>query len=202
MTTTSNPKLAWALATDSSVRCAPGPWDDIVSGGRCIMTSLEHKAEYARIYGAIQQLERDSQELAAIGHVLCNADTEQCNQWLDMASGAVFRRVASAIPNWDDNKAWRLAKKERVEHLVKVALMERSEDLSGERASWGPEKIKAIMESWFGISIVVLQWQRDWMPVWSLIQVVIDRLESEAMQPIEDEIVKAKRLRELDREAA
>lgn len=186
---TTNPKLAWALATDSSVKIAPGPWDEeLAGGGYGQMTSLERKAEYAPVYSRICRLEEEQPGVAAVGHVLFHADTEARNHHLDYAADMIFNVVRELTPAWGDKRVWRDAKKERVPYLIKVALMERSENLSGERTAWGPERIKAIMHSWYGMSIETRFWSRDWMPTWMTIQSSIDWYENDALEPINEVI--------------
>ncbi|MHB0774286.1 hypothetical protein [Halomonas sp. WWR20] len=185
----SNPKIAWAMATDSSVRCAPGPWDEeMAGGGYGAMTSLERKAEYARIFTRIQLMEREEPAAAAVGHVICNADTEHSNVWIDNAVDALMDRVVILIPNWEDGRAWRERKKMRVPYLIRIALLERRENLSGERPAWQPERIGAVMANRYGMSITTRKWHQDWQPVWSVIQACIDAMEADALEPISDVI--------------
>lgn len=189
MSIASNPRIAWALATDSSVRCAPGPWDEeMMGGGYGQTTSLERKAEYAPIWSRIQRMEREQPETAAVGHVICHADTVHSNAWLDDAVDALMARVVSLIPNWTDGRAWREVKKERVPYLVKIALLERRENLSGERPVWQPERIGAVMHEWYGMAITTRKWHQDWLPVWSVIQAAINTMEADALEPVSDVI--------------
>ncbi|WP_129141512.1 hypothetical protein [Modicisalibacter coralii] len=188
MSITREPRLAWAMATKSASKAAPGPWVDEMPGGHSSMTMLELCAEYSPIWSLIQRMEREQPDTAAIGHVICHADTEASNWHLDDAVAALMGRVVAMIPNWGDGRAWRQAKKDRVPHLIRIALLERRENLSGERPAWQPERIGAVMHEWYGMAITTRDWARDWLPVWSCIQVAVDDMEADALEPVSDVI--------------
>lgn len=189
-----DPKLAWSMALDSGVRSQLGPiLEDLANGGGVQYTAkggtgAAHGVEYAPIYARIQRMEREQPSLAAIGHVLCHPDTETGNGYLDEAVEAAEPLVIGLIPNWEDKRAWRDTKKERVPYLIRVALIERSLNLANDRPEWSPERIGALMADWFGMSITTRKWHQDWLPTWCVIQAVIDRLEADAIEPISDVI--------------
>lgn len=197
-----HPKLAWAMAMDSGVRSQLGPiLEELDLGAKIEYTKkggagASHGVEYTPIYSRIKRMEREHPSLAAVGHVLCHPSTEAANAYLDAAAAAVEATTATAIPNWGDGRAWSATKKERVHYLVRVALMERQRNLSGENPDWGPERIGSVMADWYGMAIVTRKWAQDWMPVWSVIQASIDRWEGDAMEPISDtigDIIRAER---------
>ena len=182
------PKLAWAMATKAASKAAPGPWVDEMPGGHSSMTQLEICAEYSPIWSLIQRMEREQPDVAAIGHVICHADTERSNAWLDRAVEVIQSKVVSMIPSWSDGRVWRQAKKDRVPYLITIALLERRENLSGERPAWQPERIGAVMHEWYGMAITTRKWHQDWLPVWSVIQACIDSAEADALEPVSDAI--------------
>lgn len=189
-----DPKIAWAMALDTGVRSQMGPILEDLHNGGGIQYSVKGGAgassgvEYWPILSRILRMEREQPELAAIGHVLCHPDTECRNSYLDSAAETIENRVIALIPNWSDGRAWKEAKKERVPYLIRVALMERSLNLSNEQPAWRPERIGAIMAEWYGMSIVTRDWSRDWLPAWAVIQAVIDHMEADAIEPISDVI--------------
>ncbi|TFH85250.1 hypothetical protein EQG41_18225 [Billgrantia azerbaijanica] len=189
-----HPKVAWALALDSGVRSQMGPiLEDLRNGGGVQYSAKGGagagiRAEYAPIYARIARMEREQPALAAIGHCLCHPDTERANAYLDDAVVEVEAKVVAAIPNWNDGRAWKPAKRERVHYLIHVALLERQRNLSGEQPAWGPERIGAMMADWCGMPITTRKWHQDWLPVWSVIQAAINTLEADAMEPISDVI--------------
>lgn len=188
MSVSRDPRICWAMATKAASKAMPGPWSDELSGGHSEITMLELCAEYSPIWSLIQRMEREQPSVAAVGHVICHADTEGSNRWLDDAVDALFSGVSKMVPNWDDKRAWRDTKKERVPYLIRIALLERRENLSGERPAWQPERIGAVMHEWYGMSITTRDWSRDWMPVWCAIQAAIDTMEADALEPVSDVI--------------
>lgn len=183
------------MAFDNGARSQMGPILEELAAGSVVQYSerigagASHGAEYWPILSRILRMEREQPGLAAIGHVLCHPDTERCfSRYLDTAAGTVEEAVIARIPNWNDGRAWKPAKKERVPYLIRVALVERSLDFANEQPAWRPERIGALMSDWYGLPIVTRDWGRDWLPVWSVIQTVIDRLEAEALEPIIDTI--------------
>lgn len=219
----SNPKIAWAMAYESGIRTQASvdlaemqeaqptkpkqrkgeerrepvraTQDRVNKGG----PGAAYGAEYTPVYSAIRRMERETPLLAAVGHWLCLSNTDAANQHMDCVAEAVEQLVIESIPNWSDGKVWRTAKKERVIGLIRVALIERRLDMSGEVKRWTPEKIGAVMLGWYGMSINTRDWARDWLPVWALITAVIDRLEDKAMAPI-DEVLRE--VRKAERRAA
>ena len=218
----SNPKISWALAFESGIRTqatvdlaemqeaqpkrqkarkgesaerrepVTATQDRVNKGG----PGAAYGAEYTPVYSAIRRMERETPLLAAVGHWLCLSNTDAANQYMDCVAEAVEQLVIDSIPNWSDGKVWRAAKKERVSGLIRVALIERRLDMSGEVKRWTPEKIGAVMLGWYGMSINTRDWARDWLPVWALITAVMDRLEDKAMTPIDKvlrEVKKAER---------
>ena len=189
-----DPKIAWAMALDTGVRSQMGPiLEDLHNGGGVQYgvrggVGASSGVEYWPILSRILRMEREHPELAAIGHVLCHPDTERRNSYLDSAAETIESRVISLLPNWNDGRAWKEAKKERVPYLIRVALIERSLNISNEQPTWRPERIGAILAEWYDLPIVTRDWSRDWRPVWSVIQTVIDSMEADAIEPISDVI--------------
>src|SRR5690625_3369358 len=182
------------MALDTGVRSQMGPiLEDLHNGGGVQYSTkggvgASSGVEYWPILSRIHRMEREQPELAAIGHVLCHPDTERRNGYLDTATETIETAVIALIPNWDDGRAWKPAKKERVPYLIRVALLERSINLSPELPAWRPERIGAVMADWYGLPIVTRDRSRDWLPVWSVIPTVIDRMEADAIAPISDVI--------------
>lgn len=189
-----DPKLSWAAALDTGVRSQLGPiLEELENGGGVQYSSkggvgAGHGAEYWPVLSRIQRMEREQPQLAAIGHVLCHPDTEARNSYLDAAADTVEAKVIALIPSWIDGRVWRQAKKDKVSHLIRVALMERSENLSNELPDWPPEKIGEKAGDWYGAPIDTRFWARDWLPTWCVIQAVINNLEADAIEPISDVI--------------
>ena len=189
-----DPKIAWAMAFDTGVRSQMGPiLEDLHNGGGVQYgvrggVGASSGVEYWPILSRVLRMEREQPELAAIGHVLCHPDTERRNSYLDTATETIEEAAIALIPNWNDGRAWKPAKKERVPYLIRVALLERSINLSNELPAWRPERIGALMADWYGMPIVTRDWSRDWLPVWTVIQTVIDRMEADAIEPISDVI--------------
>ena len=194
-----DPKVAWAMAMDSGVRSQMGPiLEDLMNGGGVQYTTkggagAGHCSEYAPIYACIRRMERENPVLAAIGHFLCHPSTERANDFLDAAVEAVEAKVIASIPNWDDGRAWKPAKKDRVHWLIHVALQERQRNLSNRQPAWGPERVRGVLADWYGVNIVTKDWARDWLPVWSVIQAAINHWEGEAMEPVSQAIGEARK---------
>lgn len=180
-----NPRVAWAEAFESGIRTQAAA--DLEEAGVKVQTSGAksggcYNDHYIPVYSMIRRMEADKPVLAAVGHWLCLADTGEANQHIDDVVDTVLTRYIVSTPAWHE---FRKARKERVEALIRVRMMQERNNMDGSRHSLGPAAICALSSDWFGIKIVEYNWQRDgWDAVWQKLGDILHALESDAMEPI------------------
>lgn len=75
------------------------------------------------------------------------------------------------------------AKKIKAECLITMALRSYKGEVS-RAAEWGPVRIAEEMKAFYGVTIEITQWARDWKDVWESLKKVISEVDIEAQQPI------------------
>ncbi|MEO8640946.1 hypothetical protein [Pseudomonas sp.] len=75
------------------------------------------------------------------------------------------------------------AKRVKAHYLVTLALQSYKAQVSG-AAEWGPARVAAEMESFFGVTIDPKNWTRDWLDLWESLKSVIAEVDIQAQQPV------------------
>jgi hypothetical protein len=75
------------------------------------------------------------------------------------------------------------AKRVKAHYLVTLALQSYKAQVSG-AAEWGPARVAAEMNSFFGVMIDPRNWTRDWLDLWEALKKVIAEVDIQAQQPV------------------
>ena len=75
------------------------------------------------------------------------------------------------------------AKRVKAHYLVTLALQSYKAQVTG-AAEWGPARVAAEMESFFGVTIDPKNWTRDWLDLWESLKSVIAEVDIQAQQPV------------------
>lgn len=75
------------------------------------------------------------------------------------------------------------AKRVKAHYLVTLALQSYKAQVSG-AAEWGPARVAAEMNSFFGVTIDPKNWTRDWLDLWESLKAAIEEVDIQAQQPI------------------
>ena len=75
------------------------------------------------------------------------------------------------------------AKRVKAQYLVTLALQSYKGEVQG-AAEWGPARVAAEMDAFFGVSIDTKNWTRDWMGLWETLKEVIQEVDIQTQQPI------------------
>jgi hypothetical protein len=75
------------------------------------------------------------------------------------------------------------AKRVKAHYLVTLALQSYKAQVSG-AAEWGPARVAAEMNSFFGVMIDPKNWTRDWLNLWESLKAVIAEVDIQAQQPL------------------
>ncbi|MGH8351200.1 MAG: hypothetical protein ACRES5_32235 [Pseudomonas sp.] len=75
------------------------------------------------------------------------------------------------------------AKRVKAQYLVTLALQSYKGEVSG-AAEWGPARVAAEMNAFFGVTIDPKNWTRDWLGLWESLKEVIKEVDIQAQQPI------------------
>ena len=75
------------------------------------------------------------------------------------------------------------AKRVKAQYLVTMALQSYKGEVHG-AAEWGPARVAAEMDTFFGVSIEPKHWNRDWQTLWESLKEVIKEVDIQAQQPI------------------
>lgn len=75
------------------------------------------------------------------------------------------------------------AKRVKAQYLVTLALQSYKGEVQGS-AEWGPARVAAEMQTFFGVTIDPKNWTRDWLDLWKSLREVIREVDIEAQQPI------------------
>lgn len=75
------------------------------------------------------------------------------------------------------------AKRVKAQYLVTMALQSYKGEVHG-AAEWGPARVAAEMNAFFGVSIEPKHWNRDWLDLWESLKKVIAEVDIQAQQPL------------------
>jgi hypothetical protein len=75
------------------------------------------------------------------------------------------------------------AKRVKVQYLVTLALQSYKGEVSG-ASEWGPARVAAEMNDFFGVTIDPKNWTRDWLELWNSLKDVIREVDIQAQQPV------------------
>lgn len=75
------------------------------------------------------------------------------------------------------------AKRVRAQYLVTLALQSYKGEVHG-AAEWGPARVAAEMDAFFGVTIDPKNWTRDWLDLWESLKAIIAEVDIQAQQPI------------------
>ena len=75
------------------------------------------------------------------------------------------------------------AKRVKAHYLVTLALQSYKAQVSG-AAEWGPARVAAELNTFFGVTIDPKNWTRDWLDLWEFLKSVIAEVDIQAQQPL------------------
>ncbi|PPA05858.1 hypothetical protein C4E44_01630 [Pseudomonas sp. MWU12-2312b] len=75
------------------------------------------------------------------------------------------------------------AKRVKAQYLVTMALQSYKGEVSG-AAEWGPARVAAEMNDFFGVMIDPKNWTRDWLDLWKSLKEVIKEVDIQLLQPV------------------
>ncbi|MBN3966297.1 hypothetical protein IMW75_13550 [Pseudomonas gregormendelii] len=75
------------------------------------------------------------------------------------------------------------AKRVKAQYLVTIALQSYKAEVTG-APEWGPARIAAEMQVFFGVTIEPKHWNRDWLGLWEALKDVIKAVDLEAQSPV------------------
>jgi hypothetical protein len=75
------------------------------------------------------------------------------------------------------------AKRVKAQYLVTLALQSYKGEAYG-CAEWGPARVAAEMNDFFGVTIDPKNWTRDWLDLWESLKEVIKEVDIQAQQPL------------------
>ena len=75
------------------------------------------------------------------------------------------------------------AKRVKAQYLVTLALQSYKGEVHG-AAEWGPARVAAEMNTFFGVTIDPKNWARDWLYLWESLKEVIKEVDIQAQQPL------------------
>jgi hypothetical protein len=75
------------------------------------------------------------------------------------------------------------AKRVKAQYLVTLALQSYKGEVQG-AAEWGPARVSAEMDAFFGVTIDPKNWTRDWLGLWESLKEVIKEVDIQAQQPL------------------
>ncbi|VVO24274.1 hypothetical protein [Pseudomonas fluorescens] len=75
------------------------------------------------------------------------------------------------------------AKRVKAQYLVTLALQSYKGEVHG-AVEWGPARVAAEMNSFFGVTIDPKNWKRDWLDLWESLKAVVKEVDIQAQQPI------------------
>lgn len=75
------------------------------------------------------------------------------------------------------------AKRIKAQYLVTLALQSYKGEVQG-AAEWGPARVAAEMDAFFGVTIDPKNWTRDWLGLWESLKEVIQEVDIQAQQPL------------------
>ncbi|MEB0133551.1 hypothetical protein [Pseudomonas sp. CCI2.4] len=128
--------------------------------------------------------------LTAIGKVLRAIDTlpfqvQQLGHYL-YNPYMTMRHVMNAeklISARSDFSGLSGAKRIKAECLITMALKSYKGEIS-RAAEWGPVRVSEEAKAFYGVTIEVTQWARDWKDLWEALKKVISEVDFEAQQPV------------------
>lgn len=128
--------------------------------------------------------------LATIGKVLRAIDTlpfqvQQFGHYLyhptmnmrHLLNAVLLVTAKAALPDLTS------AKRVKAQYLVTLALQSYKGEVHG-AAEWGPAKVAAEMNSFFGVTIDPKNWTRDWLDLWESLKEVVKEVDIQAQQPV------------------
>ncbi|WP_456027082.1 hypothetical protein [Pseudomonas capeferrum] len=128
--------------------------------------------------------------LATIGKVLRAIDTlpfqvQQFGHYLyhpamnmrHLLNAVLLITAKAALPDLTS------AKRVKAQYLVTLALQSYKGEVAGS-AEWGPARVAAEMNAFFGVNIDPKNWTRDWLDLWESLKEVIKEVDIQAQQPI------------------
>lgn len=128
--------------------------------------------------------------LATIGKVLRAIDTlpfqvQQFGHYLyhpamnmkHLLNAVLLITAKAALPDLTS------AKRVKAQYLVTLALQSYKGEVAGS-PEWGPARVAAEMNTFFGVSIDPKNWTRDWLDLWESLKEVIKEVDIQAQQPI------------------
>ena len=71
----------------------------------------------------------------------------------------------------------------KAQYLVTLALQSYKGEVHG-AAEWGPARVAAEMNTFFGVTIDPKNWARDWLYLWESLKEVIKEVDIQAQQPL------------------
>lgn len=138
------------------------------SSSRCA-----HMATMGRVQHAIASLGRPLQHF---GHHLYSPLADARDQ--DVARTLVWF-------GWEKPAGLSKVKESRAYCLVLPALVSYRGMTVGGRTEWAPRRVAEFVEQWYGETISVSQWARDWAPIWEGLQRTIGELDQKVLEPVE-----------------
>ncbi|MEO6675795.1 MAG: hypothetical protein ABIO21_00345 [Pseudomonas sp.] len=75
------------------------------------------------------------------------------------------------------------AKRVKAQYLVTLALQSYKGEVAGS-VEWGPARVAAEMNTFFGVTIDPKNWTRDWLDLWESLKEVIKEVDIQAQQPL------------------
>ncbi|VVN49947.1 hypothetical protein PS685_00137 [Pseudomonas fluorescens] len=128
--------------------------------------------------------------LATIGKVLRAIDTlpfqvQQFGHYLyhpamnmkHLLNAVLLVTAKAALPDLTS------AKRVKAQYLVTLALQSYKGEVAG-ACEWGPARVAAEMNTFFGVVIDPKNWTRDWLDLWGSLRKVIKEVDIQAQQPL------------------
>ncbi|QBF27174.1 hypothetical protein EXN22_16290 [Pseudomonas tructae] len=78
--------------------------------------------------------------------------------------------------------------------MALAAIRSHQASVSG-REAWGPGRISEFVYDWYGATITVSQWARDWSAVWEVLAKTCDSLDAQALRPVAAVVARLKERR-------
>jgi len=129
-----------------------------------------HLTMIGKVLRAIDTLPFQVQQL---GHFLYHP----CMTMQHVMNAVLIIQAKAALPDLTS------AKRVKAQYLVTMALQSYKGEVTG-AAEWGPARVAAEMQAFFGVTIEPKHWNRDWLALWDQLKAVILEVDIQAQQPV------------------
>ncbi|WKL53100.1 hypothetical protein Q1W70_00400 [Pseudomonas kielensis] len=82
------------------------------------------------------------------------------------------------------------AKRKEVAYWMALAAIKSHQAAVNGRESWGPGRVSDFVRDWYGTTVSVSHWARDWAAIWGAIASTVDKLDAKALKPVAAVIVR------------